>query len=244
MVINMDLHKASTTPLFEQVKEDISEKIKSGEYIAGHKIPTESELIEKYDVSRITIRRAIEELCKEGVLIKKQGKGTFVQEKRIFRKIEHTVSFSDSCRAGNMTPSAKVTKRKVMLSGDPEIPEHSDFANTSVVYIQRVRSADDIPVMLENNYYPFDKYSFLLTEPLEDSLYDLLKAHDVSIGCSLNSYIDAVKATVEQAALLDISPGDPLFLLSTEIYDSHNHLVYIGRQMIVASRYRFSYENS
>ena len=134
----MDLHKASTTPLFEQIKEDISEKIKSGEYIAGHKIPTELELIAEYDVSRITIRRAIEELCKEGILIKKQGKGTFVQEKRIFRKIEHTVSFSDSCRAGNMTPSAKVTKRKVMLSGDPEIPEHSEFDNTSVVYIQRV----------------------------------------------------------------------------------------------------------
>ena len=244
IVNRMNLHKASTTPLFEQVKEDILRKIKSGEYTAGHKIPTELELIEAYDVSRITIRRAIEDLCKEGILIKKQGKGTFVQEKRIFRKIEHTVSFSDSCRAGNMVPSASVTKRKVMLSGDPEIPEHSAFEHTSVVYIQRVRSADNIPVMLENNYYPYDKYSFLLTEPLKNSLYDLLKAHNIKIECSFNSYIDAVKATVEQAALLDISPGDPLFLLSTEIYDDHNQLVYIGRQMIVASRYRFSYENA
>lgn len=75
-------------------------------------------------------------------------------------------------------------------------------------------------------------------------MYDLLKAHNIKIECSLNSYIDAVKATVEQASLLDISPGDPLFLLSTEIYDDHNQLVYIGRQMIVASRYRFSYENA
>ena len=114
----------------------------------------------------------------------------------------------------------------------------------SAIYIQRVRSADNIPVMLENNYYLYDKYSFLLTEPLNGSLYDLLKARGIRIGCSQNSYIDAIKASVKHASLLDISPGDPLFLLYTEIYDSHNQLVYIGQQIIVAARYRFNYENS
>lgn len=155
----MNLHKEITAPLFEQVKEDISEKIKNGIYTAGHKIPTELELIEQYQVSRITIRRAIEELCKEGMLIKLQGKGTFVQEKKIFRKIEHTVSFSESCQANDMVPSASVTERKIMLAGDPEIPEHPAFEDNSVIFIQRVRSADNTPVMLENNYYLYDKYS-------------------------------------------------------------------------------------
>ena len=240
----MNLQRVSTSPLFEQVKTDISEKIRSGAYAAGHKIPTELELVEQYNVSRITIRRAIEDLCKDGVLVKHQGKGTFVQEKRIFRKIEHTVSFSESCQAGNMIPSATVTERKILLKEDPEIPEHPDFQDTSVIYIQRVRAADNIPVMLENNYYLYDKYSFLLTETLDGSLYDLLKSRGIVIGCSQNSYIDAIKASVKQAALLDIAPGDPLFLLYTELYDSHNQLVYIGKQIIVAARYRFSYENS
>ncbi|WP_346904338.1 GntR family transcriptional regulator, partial [Faecalicatena contorta] len=61
----MNIENNTTRPLFEKVKDDISARIKSGEYPAGSKIPTEVELIKQYDVSRITIRRAIEELCKD-----------------------------------------------------------------------------------------------------------------------------------------------------------------------------------
>ncbi len=240
----MNLNKESTTPLFEQVKEDISSKIKSGIYASGSKIPTELDLIKEYNVSRITIRRAIDDLCKLGVLIKRQGKGTFVQEKKIFRKIEHNTSFSDSCRANGMVPSASVIIRKVLTPDSKGIPAHNELKNDSVIYIQRVRSADDIPIMLENNYYPCSKYSFLLTDNLDGALYDVLKKHNIRLGCSQNSYIDALKASSEQAALLSISPGDPLFFLYTELYDIHNELVYVGCEYIVGARYRFSYENS
>jgi len=240
----MDLNKESTVPLFEQVKEDIASKIKSGLYQAGTKIPTEQDLIHEYQVSRITIRRAIDDLCKLGLLIKRQGKGTFVQEKRIFRKIEHNTSFSDSCRANGMTPSALVKKKEILTPGSKAIPSHPGLENDSVIYIQRVRCADDIPIMLENNYYPCSRYPFLLTEPLDGSLYDILKQNNIFLGCSQHSYIDTLKASSEQAALLSISPGDPLFFLYTELYDIHNELVYVGREYIVGVRYRFNYENS
>ena len=83
----MKLNTTSDIPLFEQLKNDLLEQIKKGIYISGQQIPTETELSELYHVSRITIRRAITELCNEGVLIKKQGKGTFVKERKIFRKL-------------------------------------------------------------------------------------------------------------------------------------------------------------
>ena len=110
----MKLNTTSDIPLFEQLKNDLLEQIKKGIYISGQQIPTETELSELYHVSRITIRRAITELCNEGVLIKKQGKGTFVKERKIFRKLEHTLSFSDACKTNQMEASTIVTKREVI----------------------------------------------------------------------------------------------------------------------------------
>ena len=240
----MNIENNTTRPLFEKVKDDISARIKSGEYPAGSKIPTEVELIKQYDVSRITIRRAIEELCKDGLLVKNQGKGTFVKERKIFRKIEHNMSFSNSCIVNGMTPSAVVTQRTVLTKNSPGRVPHPRLDQDAILYIQRVRYADEIPVMLENNYFPFTQYAFLLTDDLEGPLYDLLKSHGIIVGCSQNSYIDALKADSKQAQLLKIAPGDPLFLLYTEIYDSQNQLIYIGQEYIVASRYRFNYENA
>lgn len=240
----MNLNKESTIPLFEQIKEDISSKIKTGIYQAGSKIPTEQALINEYNVSRITIRRAIDDLCKMGALVKRQGKGTFVQEKKIFRKIEHNTSFSDSCKANGMTPSASVKKRELLTLTSKAVPHHPELEKDSVIYIQRVRCADGIPIMLENNYFPYSKCPFLLTENLDGALYDILQKNNVYLGCSQNSYIDTLKASSEQAELLDISTGDPLFFLYTELYDMHNELVYIGKEYIVGARYRFNYENS
>lgn len=231
-------------PLFEQVKEDIKKKIKIGRYPSGSKIPTEIELIKEYNVSRITIRRAVEELCKDGFLEKNQGRGTFVKPQKIFRKIEHNVSFSTSCKINGMIPTALVTQRTVLTKNSAGRVNHSDLHDEAILYIQRVRFADDTPIMLENNYFPFEPYSYLLTEDLDGSLYDLLNEHGVKIGCSQNSYIDAIKANATQAQLLNISTGDPLFLLYTEAYDIHNKLIYIGKEYIVASRYRFNYDNA
>ncbi len=240
----MNISETTTQPLFEQIREDISKKITDRSYPAGSKIPTEPELMKTYGVSRITVRRAIEELCKEGILVKKQGKGTFVQEKKIFRKLEHTVSFSSACAANGTAPSSYVVKRAVLPAGSGELPDCAALADDSVIYIQRVRRANDIPIMIENNYYPYTPYSFLLTEPLSDSLYDLLREKGILIGCSQNSYIDAKKASPEDAFLLSIQPGDPVFILYTEVYDTHNRLIHTGVQHIAASRYRFCYENA
>ena len=74
-------------PLYQQVKEDIKAAIEQGKYKPKEKIPTEPELSAEYSVSRITVRRAVEELCSEGYLVKMQGRGTFVSSPRVHRKV-------------------------------------------------------------------------------------------------------------------------------------------------------------
>lgn len=82
----MKLDVNAETPLYMQLKEAIKAAIKDGTYPDNEKIPTEIELSEYYDVSRITVRRAVEELCQENYLVKRQGKGTFVKSRKIQRK--------------------------------------------------------------------------------------------------------------------------------------------------------------
>ena len=83
----MRLNEGSLTPLYQQLMEDIKCAIEEGRYQPEEKIPSESELSELYSVSRITVRRAVDELCAQGYLVKKQGKGTYVGRAKLQRKL-------------------------------------------------------------------------------------------------------------------------------------------------------------
>lgn len=238
----LPLDKKSTDPLFTQVEKSLKAAIDSGTYSPGQKIPTEPELAEMYGVSRITIRRAIDELCQHGLLVKRQGKGTFVRERKMARKIEHASSFTESALMSGMTPSAAVMRREVISSIPSGIEPRPEFRNEGILYIQRVHFADDSPIMVENNYYPLPRFKFLLKEPLDGSLFQSLRDHGVQVGGSENSYIDAIAATKQHADMLSVLVGDPLFLLYREMLDTDGKLIYVGRQYIAANRYRFFYD--
>ena len=85
----MAINDSAVVPLYQQVKDDIRAAIESGKYKTNEKIPPEPELSAEYSVSRITVRRAVEELCAEGYLVKMQGRGTF---QRSVHKNGHKVS--------------------------------------------------------------------------------------------------------------------------------------------------------
>ena len=141
----------NTIPLYLQMKELIKSAILSREYKNGEQLPTEPELGEKYGVSRITVRKAVEELCREGFLVKKQGKGTFVKQRKIQRKMEHLLSFTQACESNGMVPSTSVLKRQ-QTALEPWIAEEFQLeSGMPMVMIQRLRKADGTPVMLERS---------------------------------------------------------------------------------------------
>ena len=103
----MAINDSAVVPLYQQVKDDIRAAIESGKYKTNEKIPPEPELSAEYSVSRITVRRAVEELCAEGYLVKMQGRGTFVSKPRIHRKFASgrgTASFTETCKEYGMVP--------------------------------------------------------------------------------------------------------------------------------------------
>lgn len=164
-------------PLYQQVIDIIKNEINSGAYKAGARIPNEFELAESYKVGRVTVRRAIEELVQQGYLTKRQGKGTFVNAPKLKRKIrqkDDVQSFSDACRVNGMEPGACVISRKILPADSTEAQFFGVPVGTDLICVERVRTADGVPVMLENNIYvtrttPIYQRRLYLTNPFLSS---------------------------------------------------------------------------
>ena len=104
------LNSDASSPLYLQLMQKIKNSISTGELKTGSRIQPEQELCSLYGVSRITVRKAITELEKEGILEKKQGKGTFVTVPAIHRKLHAVNSFHDTCRMNGKKPSTRFTR--------------------------------------------------------------------------------------------------------------------------------------
>ena len=234
-----------SAPLYQQIYDDIKGAIKDGTYKVDEKIPSEAELSEEYGVSRITVRRAIEDLCADGYLTKMQGRGTFVGKPHIMRRLSQskaTRSFSEICREAGVTPGAHLIERQIV----PVRPDEQEFfglgPDALLIYVHRVRTADGLGVCDENMFVPYDGGRDLLTLPLEDtSLFDAIEQATGHRPVSNEDWnITAVKATTDQASLLGISVGDPLLRTHVSFVDDEGRPVCMGRHYFVGSRYELA----
>lgn len=228
-------------PLYIQLKKALQSAISNGLFQQGERIPTEPELSERYNVSRITVRKAVEELTREGYLTKRQGKGTFVSHSKIGRKIEHVMGFTAACKANGLSSRSTVTVKELVVPDSGLVQALRLTEGEKAIYIQRKRYAGDSPLMLENNYYPEARFSFLMDEPLEGSLYDLLRdKYGIDPIQPGETTLEIVLADENQARLLETSIGKPLFYMKTMIYDQHGLPVHVGKQYIIGDRYQFT----
>jgi len=201
----------SIVPLYEQIKRLVNQDILNGNLKPKQRIPTEVELSSQYGVSIVTVRRAIQALVDEGYIEKRQGKGTFIAAPSYQKSFANKVmSFSETCEANGLRPGAKV------LALDMRIPDThiSNFLqlpkNTAAVHILRLRYADNIPRVIEENYFP-PQFQYLLKEDLEDtSLYRLLREKYNTQILPGRLTLKAVRADRKTAACLNIELNAPL----------------------------------
>lgn len=238
------MSNSPSVPLYQQVCEKIRATIDDGTYAPKDRIPSELELSEQYGVSRITVRRAVEELCAKGYLVKQQGRGTFVGTPHIDRRLlayEGARSFTQVCRDNNMVPGARLVERQII----PATVEQAEFfgmpENGLLLHIKRTRTADGRPIFEENVFLPYEGHECLLKDSLDDvSLFDVIER----VGGAAPSQrafrtIEAVCATAEQATRLSVPKGDALLLLNVGFASASGAPVCIGQQYYVGSRYRF-----
>ena len=241
----MKLNSNSLTPLYQQVCEEIRAAIMSGEFTSGDKIPSEAELSERYSVSRVTVRRAIEELVGAGYLTTRQGKGTFVSPRKLERKIRQTsdvTSFTELCAEMGMTAGARMQDRRVVpVNAD----ERAFFGPEceSLVFISRIRTADGVPIMEEGNYFPLEGFEFLLNADLEDvSIFKTIFEHTGrSAAISSSSTFEIALASAAMASSLEIGVGAPVFFEHVWLLDGEGLPICESKKYLVGSRYMFEF---
>ena len=174
------LKQDAMTPLYVQLMDTVEKDIKSGRYKPGDKIMTESEMAKTYGVSLITVRKAIGSLMEKGLVVRKQGKGTFVTKPKFSRNIKRLQSFSEMCEQMGVVPGAHMLENKIVDADEKIAARLGIETGSKVIFISRLRFADSEPVVIEKNYFPL-KYAFLLEAQFEDnSLFDYLKEKKLS----------------------------------------------------------------
>jgi GntR family transcriptional regulator len=204
----------SYKPLYLQISEILRDQITNGKYSAGDLLPSENELLNDYQVSRNTVKRAIEDLVRDGLAIRIQGKGTFVPKSIVEFGLHRLTSFSEEIRFKGLTPSAKIICFREVIASD-EMMGHLDLEEDESVYnITRIRYGDDHPMAYQDSFLPvklcggLDAYDFS-----KQSLFNILEnEYQLKISWQ-KQYIKPVIARKTEASALKVDIGTPLLYL-------------------------------
>lgn len=235
----MELDSTIATPLYQQLEDILGKEIERGERAAGARIPTENELSEQYNVSRVTVRKALAKLSERGYLERKTGKGTFVAEKKLQRGLSSgAISFTELCKLIGAVPGAKTTKIALEDPGPKDMELMNLKPDEKIIVLERIRYADSKPVLLESNRFP-EMFSFLFSENLNDhSLYEILKTKYNIILEHSTKAIDITFATPKEAKSLEIAKGYPLLRIDSIVHDSENTITNLCQQLCIGDKFK------
>ncbi len=192
-------------PVYLKLKEDIKQKIQSGEYFKNMRLPSENTLSSEWGISRMTVRRALDELTREGLLYRTRGSGTFVAANK-FSQCD-IMSFTEMVKLRGAVPHTDVLEKTFVC--DDEIALIMHLPKSSVFYqVTRLRSADNTPVGIESVFLPLQFCDSPDRLELEGSLYEGIKNLYGWTVLRQDIAITAEMPTKEEKELLKLSKGE------------------------------------
>ncbi|MFQ3565843.1 MAG: GntR family transcriptional regulator [Aggregatilineales bacterium] len=220
---------------------DALERITTSQLKPGDQLPSEPRLCELFGVSRTVIRRALEQLDRDGLIVRIMGKGTFVAEPKIHQAlIGPLIGFYESMVAQGYTPTSKVLQQE-RIEADAKLARWLRLqTGDPIIFISRLRYVSDVPLQLVDTFLPYSLCAPALHEDFtRQSLYAFLRnvcGLHIATGKRM---IEAVLATEEEASLLEIDPGAPLILLESISYLENGTPLEYYRAVHRSDRTRF-----
>ncbi len=214
------INPQSKLPLYDQIERNLRELILNGLLEEGESVPSEFELASLYGVSRLTVRRALDELVRQSWLARRQGVGTFVTRPAVAAIRPEKLSFTEQMLAIGRQPGSQAISTRV-VPASAKIAKFLQIAvGEPVVEIVRVRLADNIPLLLENSYLSMSRFPGLDRFPDPDgesslvggSLYAHLKSHYNVAVSTMDQTLKPVLLTETEASCLGAPAGSPAIL--------------------------------
>ena len=212
------INKNSPFTLTYQLTTILRSQILNGKYPEDTFIPTESELIDIYRVSRITVRKALENLVLEGLLYRERGRGTFVSKKKVKSDVTRLISTTNTFQELGIKSEIKLLKIEKIGASQFINLKLSLIEDEKVYKLERLRLADGEPTIIDISYLPEKLFPDIDTQDLNHSLYELMDSkYSVQLIGSSEAFT-AVTLDKKCAALLRCKVGAPAFLMTGVTY--------------------------
>jgi DNA-binding GntR family transcriptional regulator len=232
-----NLDRSGPIPLYFQVEQRIEEAIMDGRLPAGARLENEISLGERLNLSRPTIRRAIQDLVDKGLLVRRRGIGTQVVHGRVTRGVELTSLFDDLSSTGQK-PTTQLLYRAIDTASEMVAERLGVAVGSPVLHIRRLRIADGVPVAVLENWLPEQFTDITESDLLSMGLYELLRSRGVTIRVAKQK-IGARASSAADSALLDIDRGSALLTMERAAFDNSGHGVEFGSHFYRPDLYSF-----
>lgn len=206
-------------PLYAKVETVLASSIADGSLPPGSQLPPEDSLIQRFDVSRTTVRKAIQNLASRGLIEIRRGKGTFVAMPKITQELTELSGFVEDMQALGRTPTARLVDTRVVAADGAAARHLALTPGTLVVRIQRVRLADGVPTSFDETYLPRELGDKVVTHDLEaEPIFALLEQKYGMPLVEAEYRLEAVSAEEGIAQALGIETGSAVFLVERTSY--------------------------
>ena len=230
-------------PAYIRIHDAIKKEIDEGVWEIGQLLPSERDLADDYEVSRMPLRQAITLLVEEGILERRVGSGTYVASHRVQEKMRGTTSFTEIVRSQGKTPSSQLISYQRKTANETEIQQLQLKATDTVVRMERVRFADNIPLVFEVASIPEKLIQSFNQEDITEHFFQTLTDNGYEIGKSQQT-IYAKNASERVANYLKVPKNHAVLALTQVSYFTDGRPFEYVHSQYVGDRFEFYLENN
>jgi DNA-binding GntR family transcriptional regulator len=223
-----------------QIEDWLADAIAAGRLTPGDQMPTEKDLAAWFGVSRMTLRHALGQLARRGLVTRAVGRhgGTFVAAPKLEQDLTTLAGFSEQLRRRGMVAGARVLSAAERPAGPAAAAALGIGEHDRVYEVRRIRLADGRPVALEHSLFPAAAFPGLLDGPLDGSLYELLEVRYGQRPHRAKESLEPVTAGARDAEALEVREGAPLMLVERTAYAVTGQPLEFARDLFRGDRTR------